>query len=32
MLGGHSCIVYDRAVDAMRALAGEGAVASTDAR
>jgi 6-phosphogluconate dehydrogenase len=27
--GGHSCIVYDRAADAMRALAGEGAVAST---
>src|SRR6185436_11873510 len=29
MRGGHSCIVYDRAADAMRALAGEGAVAST---
>jgi len=29
MRGGHSCIVHDRAADAMRALAGEGAVAST---
>jgi 6-phosphogluconate dehydrogenase len=29
MRGGHSCIVYDRAADAMRALAGEGAVASS---
>jgi 6-phosphogluconate dehydrogenase len=29
MRGGHSCIVYDRAADAMRALAGDGAVAST---
>ena len=29
MRGGHSYIVYDRAADAMRALAGDGAVAST---
>jgi len=29
MRGGHTCIVYDRAADAVRALAGEGAVAST---
>jgi 6-phosphogluconate dehydrogenase len=29
MSGGHTCIVYDRSADAMRALAGEGAVAST---
>jgi 6-phosphogluconate dehydrogenase len=27
--GGHECIVYDRSADAMRAMAGEGAVAST---
>jgi 6-phosphogluconate dehydrogenase len=27
--GGHTCIVYDRSADATRALAGEGAVAST---
>ena len=32
MRGGHSCIVYDRAADAMRALAGEGAVGVDDAR
>src|SRR5262245_14621395 len=29
MRGGHTCIVYDRSADATRALAGEGAVAST---
>jgi 6-phosphogluconate dehydrogenase len=29
MRGGHSCIVYDRSADAMRAMSGEGAVAST---
>jgi 6-phosphogluconate dehydrogenase len=29
MRGGHSCIVYDRSADAMRALSGEGAVGST---
>jgi 6-phosphogluconate dehydrogenase len=29
MKGGHSCVVYDRAADATRALAGEGAVGST---
>jgi 6-phosphogluconate dehydrogenase len=29
MKGGHECVVYDRAADAVRALAGEGAVAST---
>jgi 6-phosphogluconate dehydrogenase len=29
MRGGHSCIVYDRSADVMRAMAGEGAVAST---
>src|SRR5687767_1984204 len=29
MRGGHSCIVYDRSADVTRALAGEGAVAST---
>jgi 6-phosphogluconate dehydrogenase len=29
MRGGHTCIVYDRSVDATRALAGDGAVAST---
>jgi 6-phosphogluconate dehydrogenase len=29
MRGGHSCIVYDRSADVMRALAGEGAVASS---
>jgi 6-phosphogluconate dehydrogenase len=28
MRGGHSCIVYDRSADAMRALSGEGAVGS----
>ena len=27
--GGHSCIVYDRSADAMRALSGEGAVGSS---
>jgi 6-phosphogluconate dehydrogenase len=27
--GGHTCVVYDRSADATRALAGEGAVAST---
>src|SRR5262245_56768837 len=30
MRGGHTCIVYDRAADAVRALAGEGAVASSN--
>ena len=29
MKGGHSCVVYDRAADATRALAGAGAVGST---
>jgi 6-phosphogluconate dehydrogenase len=29
MKGGHECVVYDRAADAVGALAGEGAVAST---
>src|SRR5688572_33471048 len=29
MHGGHSCIVYDRSADVVRALAGEGAVGST---
>ena len=29
MQGGHTCIVYDRSADATRALAGEGAVASS---
>ena len=29
MKGGHECVVYDRAADAVRALGGEGAVAST---
>ena len=26
MRGGHACVVYDRSADAVRALAGEGAV------
>ena len=29
MKGGHECVVYDRSADAVRAVAGEGAVAST---